>query len=94
VNRKQIAGLLAVVVGVALIVFSVHSMNRISSAKSTLGQVSDFFSDNPMKQAIGGELHKQASKYDTLVQVLFIGGIVLTVVGGCVLIFGCKKNKR
>lgn len=92
-SAKRITGLIVLIVGIILIIFSVHSMNRISNAKGGIHTLTDPFSGSSGGREAGSFLQGEASQYDTTVKVLLIGGIVLTVIGAGVTLFG-KKKKR
>jgi hypothetical protein len=76
-----------------MIIFSIHSMNRISGAKSEIHSMMSPFSGSSAGKSTGNMLENKASQYDVPVMVILIGGIVLTVVGGSMALFG-KKKKR
>ena len=92
-NRRQIISLVILVAGIAMIVFALHAMGEISSAKGSINSATGH-----IKNAYGAMantiLEGEASKYDIEVRWIFIGGIVLAVVGGGMLFFGRKKKKR
>jgi len=91
-STKKIAGLIALIVGIILIIFSIHSMNRISNAKSGIHSLSESFSGSSAGKEAGNWLQNKAGQYDVPVMVLLIGGIVLTIVGGSVVLFSKKKK--
>jgi drug/metabolite transporter (DMT)-like permease len=91
-SPKRITGIVVLIIGVVLIIFSIHSMNRISSAKSEIHSLTSPFSGNSTGKTIGGMMSNKAGQYDTTVMMLLIGGIVLVVVGGSVALF-CRKKK-
>ncbi|HSX37424.1 MAG TPA: hypothetical protein VLE95_01165 [Chlamydiales bacterium] len=92
-NVKQIVSLVVSLFGVILIIYALHSMGRISTAKSEVSSVSRRISDNTIGKIVGGEMQNQAGQYDTEVTVLLIGGIVLAVTGGyCAYRF--RKRRR
>lgn len=92
-SAKRITGLVVLIVGIVLIVFSVYSMNRISNAKSGIHSITQPFSGSSGGREAGNFMQGQASQYDTTVRVLLIGGIVLAIIGAGVVLFG-KKRKR
>jgi hypothetical protein len=90
---KQIVSLGVSLLGVILIIYALHSMSRISEAKSEVGSLSKRISDSNIGKMVGGEMKNKASQYDTEVTVLLIGGIALAVAGGyCAYHF--RKHRR
>lgn len=92
-STKRIVGFVLLIVGIIAIIYAVHSMNRISSAKSEIQTLASPFSGSSGGRAVGGMLEGKASQYDSTVRMLFIGGIILVVVGGGVVLFS-RKRKR
>jgi LPXTG-motif cell wall-anchored protein len=92
-SSKRITGIVVLIIGVVLIIFAVHSMNRISEAKGEIHSLTSPFSGNSVGKTIGGVMGNKAGQYDTTVMMLLIGGIILAVVGGGVVLF-CRKKKR
>ena len=94
-NIKRIIGLIILIGGIALIIFAVHSMNRISSAKHDVNALTSPFSQNPVGNVVGGVMKGQASKYDKEVFWCLVGGIVLAVVGaGMAICCRCSHSGR
>lgn len=92
-SSKKITGIVVLIIGVVLIIFSVHSMNRIARAKGEIHTLTSPFSGSSGGRAAGEILGGKASQYDTTVTVLLIGGIALAVVGGGLILFGKKKRR-
>lgn len=90
-KRKRIIGIVLFIIGVVLIIYSIHSMNRISAAKGEVNAFKSAFSGNSTGKALGNVMEGKASQYDTIVMVMLIGGIVLAVVGGGVVFMSRKK---
>jgi hypothetical protein len=90
-KKKKITGLIVLIVGIALIVFAVHSMNRIANAKEGISAITTPFSNEPAGKFVGDVLEGKASQYDVQVKLCLIGGIVLAVIGGGMLLF-CRKK--
>ena len=90
-NSKRIAGIVSLIVGVVLIFYSIHLMNRISGAKGEIHTLTSPFSGSSAGRMVGGAMEGKASQYDTTVRVLLISGIVLAVVGGGITLF-CRKK--
>lgn len=91
-NYKRIVGLVVLIIGIGLIAYALHSMKRISDAKSEIGTYTKPFAKNSIGKAVEDTLMKKASEYDTEVRWLLIGGITLVVVGGVVIIICRKKS--
>jgi len=98
VNRKQIAGLIPIGAGVALIIFSVHSMQKIQEAKGIITNTKNFFTHNPMWNPIitffGGAAQKKISENDVPVMLCLFGGILLVILGLLVTVLCKSKNPR
>jgi len=90
-GTKKFIGIIVLLIGVVLIGFSIYAKGRIASAKGTVDTVTSPFSGNTAGKIIGGEAKKAASQYDTKVQMILIGGIVLAVIGGGMVLF-CRKK--
>jgi hypothetical protein len=90
---KRITGFIACLVGIALIIYAVHSMNVISRAKATVKNMSNQISGNYVGKRLSNDIQIRASEYDMQVNIGLYTGIVLVVIGGG-LIFFCKKNKK
>lgn len=88
---KYITGIVIAIIGVFLIVYSIHSMNRISEGKSQVHSLTSPFSGSSAGRMVGGALESRASQYDSTVLFLLISGIILTVAGtGAAIIFRKK----
>jgi hypothetical protein len=93
-SSKRIASLIVLIVGIIVIIYAVHSMNRISGAKSEIHTMSEAFSGSSEGRQAGNWMKNKAGQYDVPVMILLVSGIVLTVVGAGVLILGKKKTRR
>ena len=85
-NTKQVFGIIAILVGVALIMFSRYEQGRVSDAKKDIHTGTSLLPKNPIEEVVTGSLEKKASQYDTPLQIFFIGGIALVVLGLGVLV--------
>jgi len=96
-SRKRIIGWVSTVLGLILIVYAVHSMQKASEAKGFVKNFTDFFSHNttwnPLIKFFGGEALKEASKYDVTILIMLILGIVLTVLGLSTLFISRNRSK-
>jgi LPXTG-motif cell wall-anchored protein len=90
-KNKQIISLVVSLLGVILIIYALHSMGRISHAKSEVSSVSRRISGSTIGRMVGGEMQNRASQYDTEVRILLIGGIILAAAGGY---FAYRFRKR
>ena len=87
-NYRRITGLIILLVGLALIIFSIHAMEKVPEAK-TLGQrTSDFFTHNPMWNPLikffGGKPQEKIVEQHTSHVLTLIIGIILAAVGSLV----------
>lgn len=80
-NVKQVSGILAVIVGVALIGFSVYAKNKILHAKEGIDQISGFFPKSEAGSAVEHSVHSKIGRYEILVRWSMIGGVVLAAAG-------------
>lgn len=110
-NIKQVMGLLAIVVGIALIIFVVYGKQQvaiakgeISDAKQKVDQGNQLFSLNPISKEVGKQVSGGISQkiqnaehtveyYENLFMWCQVGAVVL-IVGGCGLIYFCRKGRR
>jgi Protein of unknown function (DUF3185) len=94
-NYKRIVGVVVFVIGVALIIFAVHSMHRISSAKGTMHTMEGLIPKSQYEEMGSKEMGKEASQYDAEVMGMLIGGIILAVAGcGIAIFYGKGKKKK
>jgi hypothetical protein len=95
-SRKQIASLIAFVLGLGMIAYAIHGMHEAAEAKGFVDDVTNFFSHNtmwnPLIEFFGGEAQGEVSKYDVPLLLLFIGGIVLAIAGGAGFIVCRRKS--
>jgi hypothetical protein len=82
----QVIGGAAALVGVALIVYAKHSMNKVNEAKGFVDKFNNFFSHNPgvwnpLIKFFGGKAQEEVSKYDPILTFLFYLGIALVILG-------------
>ena len=98
-DLKQIFSATMIIIGAALIIFAKRGMNKVAAAKSTIDHVSDFFTNangmwDPVIKFFGGQAHKEASKYDTTLAILFLLGISLVVLGAAGLFWFWFRKRR
>jgi len=91
-SRRRIWGLVALILGVALIFYALHSMKRIADAKEDVGTFTKFLPHNAVGKYADKKLHDKVSQYDTPVRIMLIGGIILVIVGGGFFLFSKKKK--
>jgi hypothetical protein len=91
-KKRRIIGLVTGIIGVALAVYAIYGMKRISNAKGTINEATSPFSGNKGGDFAHDQLMHKASEYDTTVMVMLIGGIVLIIAGGVVTCSTCKKK--
>lgn len=90
-RSKRITGVVVTVIGILLIIYSIHSMNRISEGKSEVRSLTSPFSGNAGGRIVGEALEGRASQYDSTVLFLLISGIVLTAAGAGLVILSRKR---
>ncbi len=91
VNYKQIAGLVAIVLGIALLIFAIYQKNRVSGARGDINNISKFFSKNPITEYGEGAVHKKLDEYDTQIMWCFVGSAIL-IIGGIGATFYYRKK--
>ena len=92
-NLRQVVGLISFAFGTGLIIYAVHSMQKISAAKEDVHGAASWFSGSPFGQFLGGVMEKKASQYDQTVIWLLIAGAALLIIGGGV-IFLSRTRKE
>jgi hypothetical protein len=82
------------IIGVGLIFYAQHSMEKIDEAKTFFDKVGDFFRDDVYVTIFGGVARSEASKYDSTVLGLYYSGIILVIIGVLTSFFGwIQRNK-
>jgi hypothetical protein len=89
---KRIIGSMASLAGIALIIYSVHSMNVISKAKAQVKNMSNQMSGNYVGKMMSSDMEARASMYDTPVQIGLYTGVGLVVIGAGLIFMGRKKH--
>ena len=86
-------GPIVCLIGIAVVLFAVHFMDRISSAKEDVGMMRKAMPKNGMSDHIGSSMQHHAGQYDSTVRHMLISGIVLICVGvGLAFILRKKSN--
>ncbi|MFI5334429.1 MAG: hypothetical protein ACHQT8_04600 [Chlamydiales bacterium] len=91
-RKKQITGLLVLLLGVAGLLYAINGMKQISNAKEAVGMINSTFSHDAVGSAAGNVLKGQASKYDTKVMLLFVGSIIFIAAGAGLFMIARKKK--
>lgn len=89
---KRIVGSIASLVGIALIVYAIHSMSVISNAKAQVKNMSNQMSGNYVGKMMSNDMEARASAYDTPVQIGLYTGVALVIVGAGLIFIGRKKR--
>ena len=89
---KRIAGAVASLAGIALIIYAVHSMGVISNAKSQVKNMSNQMSGNYVGKRMGTEMQARANAYDKPVQIGLYTGVALVIIGAGLIFIGGKKK--
>ena len=93
-SGKRIAGMVVLIIGVVLVIFSVYNQNRVTQAKSTINEGGSFFGNSKAGGMAEDYLEGKASQYDTPLKICLYGGIALIIIGGAVTLFGKKRSRR
>lgn len=91
-KRKKVIGIVVLIAGIVLFLYSLNAKQRIAAAKGEAGTLTGFLPKNSEGDYIGGKIKNATEQYDTIVQILFVGGIILIVVGGGMLFIGRRKR--
>jgi drug/metabolite transporter (DMT)-like permease len=95
-NRKRIVGLIVFVVGLFLIIFSIHAMEKAPQPSGVGHSVSNFFRHNPMWNPLitffGGTPQTKLVEHHPSHTWSLITGTLLVIVGG--LLAFMRKGKR
>lgn len=89
---KRIIGSMASLAGIILIVYAVHSMSVISTAKSQVKNMSNQMSGNYVGKMMSNDMEARASAYDTPVQIGLYTGVALVIVGAGLIFLGRKHH--
>jgi hypothetical protein len=89
---KRIVGAMASLAGIALIIYSVHSMNVISKAKAQVKNMSNQMSGNYVGKRISSDMTARANAYDRPVQIGLYTGVALVILGAGLIFIGRKKH--
>ncbi len=92
-NYKMAISSMTFIGGIALIIFAVNSMKKISSAKADAGGIASAISGNPIGIIVGESLKGRASEYDASVLWCLYGGIVLAAVGGAMTLYYIRTKR-
>ncbi|MGC1878211.1 MAG: hypothetical protein WA347_05710 [Rhabdochlamydiaceae bacterium] len=97
-NTKRIVGGVIAVVGIVVILFANHLKERLANAQGNVEKGTSLFSGSSggsqAGRSVGGMMENKIASYNTPVMLLMIGGIALVVIGGCMVLFCCKKKRR
>lgn len=93
----QLIGASSTIIGIILIMIARRSEQKADQAKSFADSFTSFFTNstgiwNPVIQFFGGEVHKEASKYDTSIELIWILGIVMAVLGAWALFWYRRRS--
>jgi hypothetical protein len=95
-NRKLIIGVIFLAVGIFLIYFGLHSIQKASDAKGFSENFKNFFSHNPMWNPVikpfGGTPQQKIPEHHITAWICLIGGAILVIGGAVSLIFYRKKR--
>jgi hypothetical protein len=91
-NVKRLSGILAVVLGIVLIWFSIHVKNKVHNAKEGMNQVSGFFPKDQVGSTVEHKMNSMLNQYDMMIRVSMIGGIIL-IAGGAYFLFRYRKHR-
>jgi hypothetical protein len=89
---KKVIGGLIFILGIVMVIYSIHSMQRINQAKGDINSLTGPFGDKKGAKYANKALTSQASKYDTDVMILLVSGIVCVALGGSVALMAKKRS--
>lgn len=79
---KRIAGIIILIIGIALLVLGFYVKSRVSSAEKTIGAAQGFVPFCPANKVIENMTQEKIEQYRKLYKWSFGGGILLAIVGG------------
>ena len=92
-NRKRWIGLIILLAGIALMLFTNYQKGRVAGAKHDVNMGTSLFSGSPAGDAVGGVLKGKASQYDQTLMMMQYGSIALMIVGAAMVLF-CRCRKK
>jgi hypothetical protein len=90
---KKLISIAVAVLGIIMVVYAIHSMQRISSAKGNVSSINSAIGGSSAGRMVGSQLSSEASQYDTKVRILLIAGIIVTAVG-CGGVYHFRKHRK
>jgi hypothetical protein len=91
-NCKRISGIIAIVIGCAMLAGGYYVKSEMKTARGDIDTTFKFVPKNPVKGAVKGRLYGEVDKYQIYATLLFIGSGVFIVGGGALVVFG--RNKK
>jgi len=85
-----IGGLIALVVGFALIIYGVYGTYKMAEARRDINSKTNFVPDNPVKGYVKERLHERVDEYRMSIALLYTGGVILIIAGGVLIYYGRK----
>jgi cbb3-type cytochrome oxidase subunit 3 len=98
VNYKFLIGIILLIIGITLFIFSVHATQQIAEANNLSQSISDAFEHNPSWNPLitffGGEAQEKIDYYSHRVFMVQIGAVVLTALGAVMIVLFRKKKQN
>lgn len=91
-NTKKLSGLIALVVGVALIGLSFYIRHRMHEASEGFQQVYGIFPKSAAGGAIEHSVNSKIASYGPMAALSLLSGIILTIAGTYVVVRYRKKR--
>lgn len=91
-NKKQIFGLVIILIGLFFLCSSLYKMYKVWDMTNSIEEIVGPLPDNKYGEMVDVIVEKRVGYNKKREIVFLIGGIAVTVFGGCVLAFCRKKS--
>lgn len=90
-NLKQVAGVVVLVIGVALIGYGVYTRSQISRTRNEIHKLSE--SKNSVTQSVGKNIERQIGDHHRKTMVYIVSGGIFVIFGAGVTYMSRKRRR-